>query len=312
MRKTALATASALMLLPPGGATAQSAPPVGTAAGQAAPSCGAALICAGDVGTRPGNGVGDRIEVATGGANGSVVVSGGATAVLRGGTGAPAPGSNDVRPLVVVADDNGGPVAGTVRVTGAGSLLALRGNDTGAIVAMGIDPAAVATLAVENGGTLELTDTSVVGADPAVNRDVYLDVGQRGGTATVTVDGGTLSLLGNSNVGLGLGTAGAGRGSMTVEGAADVSIRSTGGPGNGGFVSLSVGRDDGAGNLGALAVGEGAVLLEAQSGGARLDFGQAGARGTGRIDGPNAAVTLRAGPDLAIARVGTGPARSAS
>jgi hypothetical protein len=280
---------------------------LGTVA-QATPVCAVDIVCTGNVVIIPANERGDRLNVGLQSADGSVRVEGGREVTLEAGTGVPAPGrgQNIIRPQVTFGDAFDGPVTGSLRVTGGGSMLALRGDNTGAIVAGGIVSGGIGLLTVDDGGSLVLTDTSIVDDDPGVNRDVYLDTGQRGGEALVTVDGGTISLLSNSVAGIGLGTDGNGTGTMVVEGGGTVSVRSTGAPDNNGFVDVAIGRNDGGNNVGRLEVRDGDVQLDAPNGGARLDFGQVGSRGTGLISGPDATVTLTGGPDFTIARVGTG------
>ena len=154
---------------------AQVAPPVGSCSGivEYRPSSGSPIV------------FGEALRIAfEANSTGSCTLSFGETLQLDAGT----PGSFMQQPFVWVGREAGS--NGTLTVTGAGSELALVGNDTGATFQVGWLPGARGTLNISDGGMVTISDpTNTQGGSSA-----SLQLGQGGGEGFLNVDNGTLDI----------------------------------------------------------------------------------------------------------------------
>jgi T5SS/PEP-CTERM-associated repeat protein len=168
------------------------------------------------------------------GAAGSVSVTGGATVTLQSGSGAAA------TPIVQIGRQPGS--VGNLTVSGAGSALELDGGGkTGnaAQVRIGFQ-GGTGSATVAAGGALRVLDpTAPAGSSGAAGDSIA--VGQTGGTGSLTLNSGSLTIDTGSGAFLRVGDRG-GTGTLTVSNGSTITVRDRD-PTTAGDANFSIGRD---------------------------------------------------------------------
>ncbi len=217
---------------------------------------------------------------------GTLTVADGGLLQLHGG----GPPSSSISNLTSLNIGGGGGISGgtgSATITGANSRVELDGTD--AIVFVGNGNGSHGSLSISNGGSLSA---------------FALIVGQQGGSGTVNVSAGSISLTGiqqgfatpGAGAGINVGRSG-GTGTLTLSNGASVTIYSGPGATSGAGVSIGGSGLTGGAGTGALTMNSGASLtISGDAPRSGIGIGSAGGTGTMTVSGPGTSVNIVVSP----------------
>jgi len=201
----------------------------------------------GDVEFFPANGGGAKLGVADGaGLNGTYTLGAGEVLDLDAATNAVAP-DGDANGAVGV----GSGAEGTVNIDGAGAALNLNGDANGAKTftdfQIGLS-SAIGTVNVLNGGLLDLSAPTL---ESIATQSSGLKLGRDGGTGTLNVDDGTVSVSSTSGALMFIGRETAGTGIVNLDNGSSLTVHDQDATDNAGLdiANVVLGRSDGTGTM---------------------------------------------------------------
>ncbi|WP_439576244.1 PEP-CTERM sorting domain-containing protein [Elioraea sp.] len=208
------------------------------------------------------------------GQSGAISVTGGA--VIQLDSTAP-PGANN-GPFMVIGRQPG--AVGSAVISGAGSAIQLNGNNHGTSAQVGRE--GTGSITIENGGALRVLDpTAAPGSHTTAGESVF--VGRNGGTGTLSLNNGTLTVDSGSGAYIFLGE-GAGTGVLTATNGSAITLRDRAATVGGGDAGFVVGRNVTAApgtSVGTVTITNSALAIQSDSNFSILSVGrEAGTIGT--------------------------------